>query len=235
MIAEVKVIKGDAKHFLQLSYCAVFQDSDCLSASECEFISSVPWCASPVACWQQRRAGLFCSVIVWALACTERHSLIYLLLSGKYNYLFSFRAVSQLASTFFPLKWWTWYLEMEVIISYLSSYPYSVFSFPPSPSGAPDRLSPSDCGTARIWSVHHGWFSLPLTHSASQPVSRSVLPPHSGDKHRQEERFFLNCRSESSALVFHTARHFPALSNHSALQLPTSAGNQWHHRHIIAR
>lgn len=97
---------------------------------------------------------LLCNCL--ASACPRRPSLIYLLLSGKYNYLFSFHTVnhlterSQFFSRFFShLKWWTWCLEMEVVVPYLPSSPYGASPLPPGPAGAPGRLSPSDCGTAR--------------------------------------------------------------------------------------
>lgn len=57
-------------------------------------ISSVSVCATPVARCQQRRAGLFCCVIVWPWVRQRVIFLIHLPLSGKYNYLFSFRAAN---------------------------------------------------------------------------------------------------------------------------------------------
>lgn len=148
--------------------------------------------------------------------------MIYLLLSGKYNYLFSFRAASHFTgSSRLPLKWRA---GMEAIASLSVFFPTSFVFLPsqstqslgPAPStGLWDSLDLT-CPSRLIQPATH-----PLSPSVRQPVSRSVLPPHSPDKH-----FLFNCRSETSALAFHTARHFPALSNHSALQLPTSAGNQ---------
>ncbi len=79
----------------------------------------------------------------------------------------------------------------------------------------------SACQAARIPHVRQGWVSLPLTQSVSQSVGRSS--PQSrlcGGKHQRggsmEKHFPFSHCSQMSILVFHTARHFPALSNRSA-------------------
>lgn len=125
-------------------------------------------------------------------------------------------------------KQWISYSERNPSIPFTTDRPiipflpplFIFFSSFSSPSSQGPRAGPLACQPANLDLTCPSGLSQPAKHSVSQLSSRlNPVKVNISGRGKLYGKYFPFChRSQMSTLIFHTARHFPVLSNCSTLR-----------------